>query len=603
MAALPLSELRLIATLPPVEHFSGVGFELARVLISALRQLGATVLEFDTSDFYRNDLRALQRQIDDVKSFKPDGVIALPSAGYAVEIMMEDGGIPKNVFLDILELPTILYWDHALIHAPRYVVRHWPSKPLYSTGNVKGLLRSLFSHPLAFHIFPDTGHISEFQRMGIATFEQENWVPFNGVPDAFIDYAQSNENNYHYRNDVGFFGNLYISAAQNVRYEDEALTAIREAALAVTMSDWDYPAYYAYLRAIDALDPNLRSSLRLDADQSFYWRFLYDELSIVANGESRFRKPFACGRPVTWFGGFGDPQSRKEALKAGWMLADEYLPYGPRLAAAFHQSRVSIDVTNALFINGFTAKPLACFAAGGFMLTTRKADMNTVLGSLMDTIGFSSAAELAEKVDRYLTHDRQRLEVASEIRELLRRDWSTSAVFARMVPLALDRIRARISTGVLAPTTAGDTAMQSGDLGTHLFDVCFDSLKFVEGASGQLVEQGLEIETSPQQWAYSLYSPMLGDCGFTGEAVIRVQVQVGSGLLGLALATRESISEFVVEFSARASGALGIIDIPVADLATIGALVVRNQSGNGRSEATIRSIQVFRPEGYDSARS
>ena len=602
MPASVLSGLRLVATLPPVEHFWGANAAITRVQLSALRELGATVYEFDTSPFYRSDHNALQSQVSAVKDFQPDAVIALPTAGYAAEVMVEDGAIARNLFLDILELPTIFCWDHALVHAPRYVLQFWPPEPLYSTPDVKQALRSLLMHPLSFHFFCDTGYISEFRRLGIASFDQVNYAPSGYLSQAAIDCGRNGGGEHCDNHTVSFFGNLYIEAARHIQYQDGELTAIREAALNAVMSDWDYPAYYAYLREIDALDPKLRSKLGLDPDQSFYWRYLYDELCVVANGEPRFRKLLACGHPVTYFGGFADPESRVLALNAGWQLA-EYLPFGSdRLAAAYRQSRVSIDVTNAPFINGFGSKLLECFAAGGFMLTTRKADMSAVLGSLADAIGFSNAEELAAKVDLYLTDDRQRLEVAREIRELVRRDWSAATMFARIVPLALERLRARVAAGARSSKRSEGTVLHPRKLGPALFDVRLDSLKFVEGASGQVVEQGLVIVTSPQQWAYSLYSPSLGEQGFTGEAVVRIQVEVRRGRLGLAIATRESLGKFIVEFPSNPSMHLRIIDIPVRDLASTGVVVVRNQS-DGPSEATIRSIQVFRPEGFESSSS
>ncbi|SEC60069.1 Glycosyl transferases group 1 [Rhizobiales bacterium GAS191] len=596
MSASPISGLRLVATMPPALHFNGVAFEIARNQVDILRQLGASVYGFDTSPFYKNDLITLQSQIDDVRTFKPHAVLSLPSAGYAVEIVMDDGEAPRNVFLDILELPTILYWDHALVHASRYVTPSWPASPFYSARGVKQSLQSLLTHPLAFHYFPDTAHASEFHRLGIGTLDQNWGVDFGSVGHQLVEYGQTEGDNINPAHRVGFVGNLYLSATQDIRYDDDALLAIRQAALAAVMADWNYPAYSAYLRTIGSLDPHLRSKLRLDADQSFYWRFLYDELCSVANGEPRFRKLLACGHPVTYFGGFADLRSRNAALNAGWILADKYLPYGSSLAAAYHQIRVTIDVANAPFINGFSSKILGCFAAGGFMLTTRKPDMAAALGPVVDAIGFSNAEELSRKVDYYLTHDRQRLEIAREIKEIVRRNFTTSELFARTVPMALDRIRTRIATGGLAPKRARVTAADAlGGLGTHLFDVSLDALQFDEGALGALTERGLDIMTSPQQWAYSLRSSALADGAFTGAAVIRVELQVSSGRVGIGVTQRDNVSNFLVEFSANPSASVRGVDIPI-DLGAIGALIIRNQSGSGASEATIRSIKVFRPD-------
>jgi hypothetical protein len=145
-------------------------------------------------------------------------------------------------------------------------------------------------------------------------------------------------------------------------------------------SNWDEPPYNAYTKAIHGLACSERSRLRLDPDQSFYWRFLFDELGVVANGELRLRKVLACGHHVTFFGGFADPESRKAVEDAGCTLAAKYIPYGEMLGAAYRGTADSIDVANAPYLNGFSTKLFSCFASGGFMLTTRQRDLPAVLG-------------------------------------------------------------------------------------------------------------------------------------------------------------------------------------------------------------------------------
>jgi spore maturation protein CgeB len=101
-------------------------------------------------------------------------------------------------------------------------------------------------------------------------------------------------------------------------------------------------------------------------------------------------------------------------------------------------------VVNSPFINGFSPKLLECFAAGGFMLTTRKADIIRSFGDLADAISYSKADELAEKVDYYLSHDLERRDVTREMQEIIRRDHTAAALYRRTLPQALERLRVRI---------------------------------------------------------------------------------------------------------------------------------------------------------------
>ena len=74
------------------------------------------------------------------------------------------------------------------------------------------------------------------------------------------------------------------------------------------------------------------------------------------------------------------------------------------------------------------------------MLTTRKADMAIAFGGLGDAIGYSTADELAAKIDFYLSHERERFNISQELSDIIRRDHSAVALFARTLPQALERV-------------------------------------------------------------------------------------------------------------------------------------------------------------------
>jgi hypothetical protein len=447
MVPLPLSGLRLAVTMPPSSYFGGCDLAIARDHVFALRGLGAVVYELDTTPAYQGDDPTLRRQLDDLRDFRPDAAIGAPHGGYAIQPFTsyrdpEQPETPNNLFLDRLEVPTLLYWDHALLQPPRYLVSPWPESPEDSTGGVIRQLRALFTHPLAVHFFSDSGHIAELRTLGIAEFRDDVcYVP--GISHQYVEYGRTAHHDRGQNGDVAFFGNIYIAAARRINYVHQELLTIRQQALAAVNADWDRSPYEAYLDEIKRLDAGASARLRLDPDQSFYWRFLFDELSYVANGERRLRMTLACGRPLTYFGGFADPESRAIAGDAGCALAEEYVPYGSLLAAAYQRRALAIDVANAPYINGFSTKLFSCFAAGGFMLTTRKADLDAALGDLADPISFSTAEELAAKVDRFLAAARERRELARQIQEVVRDRFTASSLFARTIPMAVETFRAR----------------------------------------------------------------------------------------------------------------------------------------------------------------
>jgi hypothetical protein len=438
-----------VVTLPPPGFFGGLDRRRADDHAAALRALGASVYEFKTEAIYSNDRAMLEHEIADIRTFAPDAVIGTQHAGYAIQGGMIDqpdlasGRPSRNLFLDVLELPTVLYWDHVLTQAAKYIMRSWPSSPQQSPSGVMQQLKRLMTHPLAVHFLPDSGHAAELDRMGAVAFDYD---PFfvTAVSELFVQHGREEHGPPLRPEKLSFFGNFYFAATEQIPYRDQAdLRKLRHAALARCEADWDLSPYEAYAAAADETPADSRTKLKLDPNESFYWRFLYDELSIVANGEHRFRLLAACKRPVAFYGGFGDPSSRAVIADRAWLLR-ESLPYGEFLAEAYRSTSLTLDVVNAPFINGFSPKLLECFAAGGFLLTTRKRDILTAFGGLADAIGYSSADELAAKIDHYLTRDSERRSVTREMQEIIRRDYTAAALFERTLPSAVERVHARV---------------------------------------------------------------------------------------------------------------------------------------------------------------
>ena len=446
----PLAGLRLVATLPPPGFFGGLDRRRADDHAASLRALGASVYEFATEAIYWNDRASLDRQIQDIRAFAPDAVIGTQHAGYALQgaMVSDPDGLqiaPRNLFLDVLRVPTVLFWDHVLTQAARYTIQRWPKDPQDSAPGTVSRLKRLLQHPLALHFFPDSGHVAELERMGLASFDYDP-VFVTAVSQLFVDHGTESPSQPATREQVAFFGNLYLAACAEIPYGDNpALRAVRHGAGVRCDADWDLAPFDAYARAIAELTPPQRTALKLEPDQSFYWRFLYDELSVVANGERRFRILSACNRPLAFYGGFADPLSNATIAGRNWPMR-ESLQHDRTLAEAYRATQITIDVVNAPFVNGFSPKLLECFAAGGFLLTNRKADITATFGStLADAIVYSTADELTAKLDHYLSREGERRDVTHAIQEIIRRDHTATALFARTLPAALERLRTRSS--------------------------------------------------------------------------------------------------------------------------------------------------------------
>jgi hypothetical protein len=370
-------------------------------------------------------------------------VIGTPHAGFLIQEYLLPNYLQRscsrNFFIDELELPVVLFWDHAHLQSARYLLQPWPTTPSQSGAGARETLKNLFTHPNVVHFFPDTGHAHEISKLGIGSFDEDSYY-VQAVGPAFTQPGGRAEDDECFDNEIAFFGNVYLSESKKRPYAgNTGLAGLRVQARASCAADWRLSAWHAYLRAIDTLEYDERVALKLIPDQSFFWRFLHDELCLVMNGADRLRILQSCGKEIAFFGNFNDTNSN--ALMPEAFRLRGALPYDSALAGAFRRTRITVDVVNAAFINGFSVKLMACYAAGGFALTTPKNDIARAIGQpLAGEICCKNADDLADKLDFFLGQDVKRRELSRAIGDIVRREYSAEALFSRTLPPALEQL-------------------------------------------------------------------------------------------------------------------------------------------------------------------
>ena len=91
---------------------------------------------------------------------------------------------------------------------------------------------------------------------------------------------------------------------------------------------------------------------------------------------------------------------------------------------------------NPSFIAGFGHKSVLGFAAGGFVLLNRQRDFVDTFGDAGEAVSYSTADELAGKIDLYLTKPTLRREIGGVIREKLFARHTLQATLARVLEQA-----------------------------------------------------------------------------------------------------------------------------------------------------------------------
>lgn len=140
---------------------------------------------------------------------------------------------------------------------------------------------------------------------------------------------------------------------------------------------------------------------------------------------------------------FGGDPAWMHGVEQTRFLAGDSIHYHPavfdraQVAEVFATSRININITSLQFDSAVINRVLDCAAAGGFMLTDKKAQL-AGLTAVADEISYSTLEELESKVDYYSHPDNQR--VKNELTQQLRSDLSVSCSMANSVIQIINRM-------------------------------------------------------------------------------------------------------------------------------------------------------------------
>jgi Glycosyl transferases group 1 len=422
--------LRVVVTRPPDDWFYGLAHQYAALYAQSFRDLGAEVLAVPVAPFATQDREAIRELVGQIRRFRPDLAIGLHDAGYALYCRAgrTPEQAPTNVFVDWLELPTILLWDHAMLQFAPILLGQLPDHPDESVGGCLELFRAELSHPLYVHVARDSGHREMAHALGVVPRERVLLEPSFAHPDLSEGHGRPSTR----RADVTFFGHMRpLELESRPGRHHAALVELRETVLRGKVDRLDTPVLQDVVAAVDELPASLRTSMHLHPDESFYWSVLCGEMAVA---QTRLRRALLEGlsREVTFYGDYGAPDAGGRVY-----LRSARFRFGAELARAFAGTAVTVDLVNPGFLHGFGSKVMNCFAAGGFMLLDRKQDFVELFGALGEAVSFSSLGELRAKVDYYLANEEERLAISEALGARIREHHSLPGLLRRLTDAAL----------------------------------------------------------------------------------------------------------------------------------------------------------------------
>ncbi len=433
-----LAGARIAVTIPPESWFGGHDRLLSLRESAVLEtEFGCRFHHVDTTPFIVGDVAGQRAEIDALRAFRPQAALGLPNGNYPWCCRTLSGSRRINIFTDILEIPLVLPWDHGLLQFPSMVLWQLPTGPEASSEDAIQRVASRINHPLIHHIAIDSGHVAEMRRLGLLTSPNVTFMPAK-TSWPYIRHGRSLAAERRFDEDVAFVGNISLNRARAVFPEGSAAGRLASQVVHARRRNPVAAPWPLLLESLERLSDDERFRERLLFDDSYFWYVAYRIVEDIANAHGRIELLKAVARPVALYGGFADPGTMDElAGRFAHLRFRGSVNYADELPSVYARTRITVDCINSGFINNSSPKPPSCFSSGGFALFEHKPDFAELFGAPGEAVMFRSFDEMNRKIDYFLTHEKERLDLSDHLREGINRDHDYQDVIQRVMEGAL----------------------------------------------------------------------------------------------------------------------------------------------------------------------
>ena len=279
---------------------------------------------------------------------------------------------------------------------------------VYDSPQVK-LYSYTVTYPTNYIFLFDSSLVTQFQKEGLTTFY---YMPLPVNADRIHSLLQKPYDSARLSADVSFVGSLY-NENHNLYDSLQGISSYTKGYLDAIMQAQSHVYGYNFLE--ECLTPAITAELQNAAHYqknpdgveslSFIFSDYYLCRKLTSMERINILTDVASHFPLKIF----TPNNNYVIPNASNMGVADYLTETPYI---FHDSKINLNITLRSIKSGIPLRCMEIMSCGGFLLTNFQSDFFKHFVAGEDFVYFESNDDMLQKIDYYLTHEKERASIA-----------------------------------------------------------------------------------------------------------------------------------------------------------------------------------------------
>lgn len=299
---------------------------------------------------------------------------------------------------------------------------------VYDSPQVK-LYSYTVTYPTNYIFLFDSSLVTQFQKEGLSTFY---YMPLPVNADRIHSLLQKPYDSARLSADVSFVGSLY-NENHNLYDSLQGISSYTKGYLDAIMQAQSHVYGYNFLE--ECLTPAITAELQNAAHYqknpdgveslSFIFSDYYLCRKLTSMERINILTDVASHFPLKIF----TPNNNYVIPNASNMGVADYLTETPYI---FHDSKINLNITLRSIKSGIPLRCMEIMSCGGFLLTNFQSDFFKHFVAGEDFVYFESNDDMLQKIDYYLTHEKERASIAESGYQKVIKNHSYETIFQQI---------------------------------------------------------------------------------------------------------------------------------------------------------------------------